>query len=362
MAGLPLDHATFLAKYWQRKPLLIRNAVPGFEGPIDADELAGLAMEPEIESRIVEQQGEQWQLSQGPFEAEDFDRPSPWTLLVQSVDHYIPAVAELLQLVDFLPRWRVDDIMVSYATDGGSVGPHYDHYDVFLLQGSGQREWRLGQHCALDEACLSGTELRILAHFEESERHLLNPGDILYVPPQLAHWGIARGECMTWSLGFRAPRLNDLLSRWVDAALEQLPAEQLFTDRARPASLRAGEIDPADVKRAKQQLLAALERSSDPLWFGETITEPRYPLEIETHHDEGQLAYPEPSARIAWQESVEGLVVFCNGQSRPSPAETIAALEVLCNGESLAWPEENDNELHALLQWLLEQGGVYRDD
>ena len=144
---LALDRDRFLAEYWQRKPLFIPAALPDFAPPISPDELAGLAMEADIESRIIDHVEGQWHLQQGPFAANDFQRNSAWTLLVQAVDHYLPEVAALRQPIDFLPQWRVDDVMVSYAVDGGSVGPHFDNYDVFLLQGVGQRLWRLGQLC-----------------------------------------------------------------------------------------------------------------------------------------------------------------------------------------------------------------------
>ena len=144
---LNLDREDFLARYWQNKPLLIRGAIKNFKPPLSSHALAGLALEDDIESRLVEYRDKQWQLHHGPFRNADFHRDNPWTLLVQAVDHFIPEVAALRKLVDFLPQWRVDDVMVSYAVDGGSVGPHYDNYDVFLLQGEGQRLWKLGQFC-----------------------------------------------------------------------------------------------------------------------------------------------------------------------------------------------------------------------
>ena len=141
----------FLAEYWQKKPLLIRNAIPNFIAPIEGDDLAGLSLEEEVESRLVI--GDDWQLEHGPFEESRFETlpDRNWTLLVQGVDLWIPEVADLLKSFDFLPAWRVDDIMVSYAEDGGNVGPHFDYYDVFLLQGSGQRHWQVGKLCSADD-------------------------------------------------------------------------------------------------------------------------------------------------------------------------------------------------------------------
>ncbi|MFT5333218.1 MAG: 50S ribosomal protein L16 3-hydroxylase, partial [Halioglobus sp.] len=170
---LNLDRENFLANYWQRTPLLIPKAIPQFESLIDANELAGLALEEDVESRIVEFHNDNWQLHQGPFTEKSFDRDKPWTLLVQAVDHYVEEVAQLLKLVDFIPHWRIDDIMISYAVDGGSVGPHYDNYDVFLLQALGQREWRLGQRCDEHTALKAGTDLRIVEDFQCESQQLL---------------------------------------------------------------------------------------------------------------------------------------------------------------------------------------------
>ena len=159
---LQLDREAFLARYWQREPLLIREAIPAFKPPLDAAELAGLALEAGVESRLIEYRDQQWLLQHGPFTEADFNRDAPWTLLVQAVDHYVDEVAGLRRLVDFLPQWLMDDVMVSYAVDGGSVGPHYDNYDVFLLQGEGRRHWRVGQACDSRSALLPHRELRIL--------------------------------------------------------------------------------------------------------------------------------------------------------------------------------------------------------
>ena len=171
----------FLADYWQKKPLLIRNAIPNFEPPVDGDELAGMALEQEVESRLVV--GADWQLEHGPFTEERFQTlPSTdWTLLVQAVDLWVPEVAELLHEFNFLPPWRLDDIMVSYAEAGGSVGPHFDYYDVFLLQGAGQRRWQIGQRCDNDTPLATGTDLKIIADFKATNEWVLNTGDMLWV-------------------------------------------------------------------------------------------------------------------------------------------------------------------------------------
>ena len=369
---LDLDKEAFLAEYWQRKPLLIRNNSQSFASPLPADELAGLALEDDIESRIIEHRDGGWQLQHGPFGAGDFQRDNPWTLLVQAVDHYIPAVAELRRLVDFLPGWRVDDVMVSYAVDGGSVGPHYDNYDVFLLQGEGQRRWRLGQLCDSKSPLLPHDELRILRDFECAREYLLGPGDILYIPPGIAHWGIAEGECTTFSIGFRAPRINDMVSRWADDLLERLDPELFYADPNCEAASRAGEIRPQDLQRVRAQLRAAMEPDTGSHWFGAMITEPRYELDA----DDDELAEARallatgvefvqlsPAARVAWQREPAGITVFANGQSRLFNDAVLDTLVSLCSQWQLREASLSRAMAQAdtaqLLDYLLETGGIY---
>lgn len=369
---LKLDKEAFLARYWQRKPLLIRQAVPAFETPISADELAGMAMEEAVESRIIEKRDERWQLHHGPFSEQDFQRDTPWTLLVQAVDHYIPEVAQLRKLVDFLPQWRVDDVMASFAVDGGSVGPHYDNYDVFLLQGEGSRRWRLGQFCDADSPLLPHDTLRILRDFECSEEYLLEPGDILYVPPGIAHWGVAEGECTTFSIGFRAPRLNDLVSRWADSLLQELDPELFYSDSNIEPASRAGEIRPRDLERVLAQVQAALDQGTSNHWFGELVTEPRY----EPALDDEDLAaarallasgacsvYVSPAARLAWQQEAAGIIVFANGESRVFAESVLPGLLILCaqgtlEDTAMAQALANPDTV-ALLEHLLEAGCLY---
>lgn len=341
---LELDTDKFLKQYWQQKPLLIRNAVPNFVPPIDANELAGLAMEDGIESRIIETHADSWSLHHGPFAETDFSRDLPWTLLIQSVDHYVQEVAELLQLVNFIPNWRVDDVMVSYAVDGGSVGPHYDNYDVFLLQGEGTRQWRLGQTCDSSSALLPNDDLRILEQFDCYEEYTLEPGDILYVPPGVAHWGIAQGECTTFSLGFRAPRVNDMLSRQVDELLEQIDPEDFYTDAGLSAAQRAGEIRDEDLQRATRMLQAAIERSTSQRWFGELLTEPGYTSEVvEEELAEGlgllksnpSLVTLLPESKLAWRDCGAHIEVYANGVAMDHASTVLPMLISLCGEQKL---------------------------
>lgn len=369
---LNLDRETFLAQYWQSKPLLIRQAIPHFKPPVSSHQLAGLALEHEVESRIVEWRDNNWLLHQGPFTHADYQRDVPWTLLVQAVDHFIPEVAALRKLVDFIPQWRVDDVMVSYAEDGGSVGPHYDNYDVFLLQGEGERLWKLGQFCDGTSALLPHDELRILNLFETEQEYLLGPGDMLYVPPGVAHWGIAQGACTTFSIGFRAPRLNDMVSRWADQLLEQLDPEQFYRDARQTSPTRAGEIRPRDLERATAQLQAALDQGSGNHWFGELVTEPRYEAAL----DDDDLAEARallaggaavlelsPAAKLAWQQELEGIVVFANGESLVFPESVLPSIIALCAEWRLAGSDLDsalaDQHSANLLDYLLESRCIY---
>lgn len=274
----------FLKEYWQKKPLLIRQAYPNFEPLIPADELAGMSLEEEIESRIIMEDGPDspWQLISGPFEEETFGTlpEDKWTLLIQGVDQWVPEAADLLQDFNFIPNWRIDDLMISFATDGGSVGPHYDQYDVFLLQAEGQREWRIGQMCSENDDFLKETKLRILSQFNETDRWTLEPGDMLYLPPRLAHYGISQGNCQTYSIGFRAPSHSELMHSLVDQIDGSSNEDQRYGDPGLALQDHSGEIKPEALEQVRSFLQQALK---DPSLLSDTIgklmTETKYPEE-----------------------------------------------------------------------------------
>lgn len=353
----------FLRDYWQKKPLLIRQAIPDFESPISPDELAGLALEEEVESRLVIEHGERpWELRRGPFAEDAFGQlpERDWTLLVQAVDQFVPEVAELLKQFNFLPSWRIDDVMISFAAPGGGVGPHYDNYDVFLLQAHGQRRWRIGQMCDADSALLEHSDLRILADFEQTDEWVLEPGDMLYLPPRLAHFGTAEDDCMTYSVGFRAPSAAEVLTHFTDFLAQFLPDEERYSDAGTTPT-----ADPHQIQRDALDRLKALlaEHMGDErlllTWFGQFMTEPRYPELIagsEIDDDEflaaieqGAVLVRNPSARMAWSEVDVGLVLFASGQSRLLPANLKDLLRLICAADAL----HADN----LGQWLADEEG-----
>lgn len=279
----------FLKEYWQKKPLLIRQAYPNFEPLIPADELAGMSLEEEIESRIIMENGPDspWQLLSGPFQEDTFSNlpEDKWTLLIQGVDQWVPEAADLLQDFNFIPNWRIDDLMISFATDGGSVGPHYDQYDVFLLQAEGQREWRIGQMCSEHDDFLKETKLRILSQFEETDRWTLEPGDMLYLPPRLAHYGISQGNGQTYSIGFRAPSQSELMHSLVDQIDASSNEDQRYGDPDLELQENCGEISDAALQQVREFMTQAL---ADPVLLSDTIgklmTEPKYSQEKD---DEG---------------------------------------------------------------------------
>jgi len=226
-----LSPANFLAEYWQKKPLLIRQAIPNFKGLLDANELAGLACEEDVQTRIIQQKKEKWILQNGPFDNADFAKlgKKNWTLLVQSVNQYLPEAADLLAQFNFIPNARLDDLMVSYAPTGGGVGAHVDSYDVFLLQGSGKRNWKISAQT--DLSLVENTPLRILKHFKPEQEWVLEAGDMLYLPPQIAHWGVSESDdCMTYSIGFRAPKTQELQHEFLNYLQDHIQAEGLYSD------------------------------------------------------------------------------------------------------------------------------------
>lgn len=282
-----IDAESFLSEYWQKKPLLMRDALPGYRSPLSPEELAGLACEEEIESRIVlEKDGTRpWEARTGPFDEEAFSGlpESHWTLLVQDVDKHVPDVAELLEPFRFLPDWRLDDIMISYAVDQGSVGPHIDDYDVFLVQARGKRRWMIHTREVSEEDYIPGFDLRILPEFEAEEDWIMSPGDVLYLPPNVAHWGTAQGDdCMTCSVGFRAPTFQEMAAAWCDELISNQVPSTRFRDGKMNLQDANAEITPGALDRVRRQLNEFLE--SDPemqeRWFGRFITEPKAHLQV----------------------------------------------------------------------------------
>lgn len=372
----------FLRDYWQKKPLLIRNAFTPDCAPLSADELAGLACEEEVESRLIcfNPADDQWQMEHGPFDEARFGAlpPSHWTLLVQGVDHWVPEAHALLRRFNFIPNWRVDDLMVSYAVKGGGVGPHYDNYDVFLIQVSGQRRWEVGGLYNEHSPRREDAPVMILPEWQAEETYLLNPGDMLYLPPGIGHNGIAESDdCMTCSVGFRAPAWHELLSSYADYAGERIGHDARYTDPDLTLNENPGEITPQALERVRNQLLQYINHPEWlQRWFAEQVTEPKYPtqsdnteIDLETLQDylldeQGTLIHNEGS-RFAFVRQDQGLCLTVDGTHHhlDSPAACTLA-EQLCyyrpvNVEQL---DAADAQCMNLLLALVQQGALYPAD
>jgi 50S ribosomal protein L16 3-hydroxylase len=271
-----LGVSRFMREYWQRKPLVIRNALPGLAAPVDRERLFALAAREEVESRLVERRGRRWLLREGPFAKGALpDRTRKhWTLLVQGVDLVDAAAHALLSRFRFLPDARLDDLMVSYATEGGGVGPHVDSYDVFLLQAAGHRRWRISAQRNL--APLAGQPLRMVAGFRATREWVLGPGDLLYLPPGIPHDGVAADECITCSIGFRAPSWEELLDPWFAHFAGRVSVPGRYADPGQRAVRDPARLPPAMTRRVHAALSARRPSVADTERFLlEHLSEPK---------------------------------------------------------------------------------------
>jgi 50S ribosomal protein L16 3-hydroxylase len=291
-SNIPLGHLTeedFLANYWQKKPVLIRQAFPQFESPIQPDELAGLALTEGVLSRLILEKGGAypWEVRQGPLPEDTFDSlgDAHWTVLVQEVDRHVPDVADLFDRFTFLPNWRKDDVMISFAAKDAGVGAHIDSYDVFLLQGSGRRRWEIGETLTELEACYKeGLDIRILENFLVTESFELEPGDMLYLPPGVPHNGVSLEPCLTFSFGFLAPTRADMVADFSDWHQSQYGAIR-YGDPDRMGHRNPGLISEHDINRVLRMLQQVpLERGALAEWFGCFITRPqRGPADLDEY-------------------------------------------------------------------------------
>lgn len=374
------DTTTFLRDYWQKRPLLIRNPWRSWNNPLSPDELAGLACEDHVESRLITQTSEDWNAEHGPLPEARFGElgKSPWTLLVQAVDHHAPDVAALIEPFRFIPNWRIDDIMVSYASDGGGVGPHFDHYDVFLIQGLGQRRWQVGGMCDDTTALRSHEDLLLLAEFNVKDEWILEPGDMLYIPPGIAHNGVAIGkDCMTYSIGFRSPSRKELIGNWCDTLLPAMTDDDRYCDPDLSEQENPGEISSGAINRLHAMLTEKLaDRAAFARSFGKYSSTPRYPetdwrpeepIETEQLHDLLTAENPllrNPASRFSFiREGENMLILFVDGESFNCADEAIALAERLCaQDQFIIDPEwQKSDDIVKLLAGLYNRGSLAFD-
>lgn len=363
-----LSPQQFMAEYWQKKPLLIRNAIPGFKGLLDANALAGLACDTDVPSRLVSfdpdnaWSGNGWQVRQGPFEDAVFASlpDSHWTLLVQGVNHVLPEAQALLRQFNFIPQARLDDLMVSYAPSGGGVGPHVDSYDVFLLQGAGRRRWRISQQH--DRQLIPDAPLRILSNFVCEEEWVLEAGDMLYLPPNVAHWGIAEDdECMTYSIGFRAPAARELAIEFLDECRQAGMHDQLYADPDLLAVEDTAAIDDHMVAKVKAMLqqLSWPETELGP-FLARYFSEPKSYVVFTPHRKLSLDKFSQRATQsgvvldlqtqlLHWQQQY-----FINGEAVNLNTSALPCLNRLANTRALTAQECQLSEASVIMPWLHE--------
>lgn len=379
-AGVGLEE--FLASYWQRKPLVMPGALPGFVSPLEANELAGLACEDGVESRLVSRRDGQWWLKNGPFAESDLVSlpTADWSLLVQDVEKHLPDLAQVLHPFRFLPAWRLDDLMISCAAPGGSVGPHVDQYDVFLVQAQGRRRWQWndipGEHPLQEDS-----ELALVQDFAPDREWVMEPGDVLYLPPGVPHHGVALEDealCMTYSVGFRAPSVSEMLQDLARARTEQGLDLRYADPGLNVAEGRDSLIGLRALDRVRRMLTQAVAMDDAALaaWFGSLVTEPKAwmkPAAVEQRATPDQLiAAMTPGIGLRrhgmalwarWLDA-EHCVLFVDGKARPLPLALAEDAALLCSDAPLPYTAadlKNSPALAVLLTDLFNEGVLEPD-
>ncbi len=353
----------FLRDYWQKKPLLIRQAVPGFKGLLDPQQLITLACNADAQARIVTQQRGKFGLRYSPFAPEDFESfgKAKWSVLVQGVNHFLPAGADLLKRFNFVPHARLDDLMVSYAPQGGGVGPHFDPYDVFLLQGLGHRRWQISTQ--EDKTLIEGAPLRVLKDFRVEQEWVLEAGDMLYLPPHCAHNGIAEDDCMTYSIGFRTPAYQELAEQFLVYLQDRICVEGMYADPDLKLQKHPSEIGPDML----QQVASAIKQVR---WDDEDVGNflGCYLSEPKPHVFFDVPAKPWSEARFAQALQTRGITldlktqmqccgstVFINGEAHPVSKTSYRSLRELADTREIAASEKLPQSVIDLLyEWYLD--------
>ncbi|MEE9326603.1 MAG: cupin domain-containing protein [Cocleimonas sp.] len=368
----------FLADYWQKKPLVVRGAFTDFEMPFTAEELAGLACDTDAPSRIIIEQAlppenKPWQVKHSPFTDEDFTTlpDTHCTFLVNDLERYIPELGNLIEPFRFIPDWRIDDLMVSFAEDKGSVGPHNDDYDVFLIQGKGKRRWNIITREEYPSELMPDLPIALLKEFEADEEYVLDTGDMLYLPPNMPHYGIAEGPCFTFSVGFRAPRSVDLVQNWLETFSHNKVFQQRFNDAGRKLQQSSGEICKDDLDALSGLVINAIEKQQKniKLFLGKHLTEnkgevPQQALaEVTQEHIQSNDFERESWLRMAYTEENGIINFFANGHHIELTRDKKSVIQELCENyyytaDSLK-PLIADEKFRVLLITLISEGGIF---
>ena len=365
----------FLNEYWQKKPLLVRNAMPEIMGLLEPEDVKELALEEDVSARLIRQKNKnpnEWHVKSSPLTKGDFQKlPNLWTILVQAVDHYSFDIAELWKKFPFIPQWRRDDIMVSYAPKGGSVGKHFDFYDVFLVQGYGHRRWQLGQMCDESTEFLPDQPLKLLSQMSVNFDEVLAPGDLLYVPPGLAHYGVAEDDCLTFSFGFRMPNLAEMTDRLSEQFAKNSVLTNPLADITRIKTNAIGEINNTEFSYLKTQLLDYLTQAPE---FDAAImaymSESKYPNSIPEPDEivvddllevinSGYQLILEPASRLLYRQQDQLLDFWANGENICISQSFQAQLKQIADGASLTFDEEfNHTDILEDIVLLLNQAVI----
>ncbi len=353
----------FLRDYWQKKPLLIRQAVPGFKGLLDPQQLIGLACEEDVQARIVTQQRGKFGLRYSPFTQQDFASfgKAKWSVLVQGLNHFLPSGTELLKQFSFIPHARLDDLMVSYAPKGGGVGPHFDPYDVFLLQGLGHRRWQISTQA--DKTLIEGAPLRVLKDFKVEQEWVLEAGDMLYLPPHCAHNGIAEDDCMTYSIGFRTPAYQELAEQFLVYLQDRICVDGMYADPGLKLQKHPSEIGPEMLQQVSAAIKQVRWDDEDVANFlGCYLSDPKPHIYFDTPAkplSETRFVQALTTRGVALDRKTQmqchGSTVFINGEAHPVGKAAYRSLRELADSREMpAGDKLSAAVIELLYEWYLD--------
>ena len=346
----------FIKDYWQKKPLVIKQGFQNFTSPISAEELAGLACEEDVHSRIVIEKGGEcpWQLIDGPMDDDVFASlpETHWTLLVNDVEKHVPQLASIVDAFRFIPEWRMDDLMISFAPDGGTVGPHLDQYDVFILQAQGQRRWQINTQVVADDNQIPDIALRIQKDFVAEQEWVLEPGDIIYIPPGVTHYGVAMNDCLSFSIGFRAPTHTEMLTNFIDFISQDLAPDNTYKDRSLTVQTHSNQISEDALENVRETFKDYLNPNHPALaqWFGRFVSDTKTDLVFENEESytdfvELKQTYPilcrNTASRFAFYVQEENTLLFIDGEEF---IVSVDFAQILCNKRELNLQLHNFSE------------------
>ncbi len=345
LGGLTAEE--FLRDYWQKRPLFVKGAFPHFKDPLTIEELAGLTLEEEIPSRLILEEGGEkpWELREGPFSESLFTElpEKKWMMILNDLEKHLPELRALLTPFRFIPNWRLDDLQASISADEGSVGAHWDDYDVFLLQGAGKKEWRISYDAVSEEDYIKGVDLRLMPNFKADERWIVEAGDLLYLPPRVGHYGRSIGKSITWSIGYRMAKINEMLDDFTHFMIEEIAPDLRLEDPERSPVQHQGELEDGDVERLIEQFKDHLvfNRERVARWFGEYITAPKmahqsipadepYTREdiVRVIEEESDL-FGNPGLHFLYHREGEGWALYVEGERYTLPLEAEPLIRML---------------------------------